>query len=157
MAKKGMTVNASFLKRGLALIVDLAIVNILILYPFHGILMQAVPHTSLMSTYRYISQGLLPKGLVIGFTLVNIIMTFLYFYLLERRIGQTPGKILLNLKVVAMEKSEPSILMRSALFVLVLHFTFFAIIDIGYALFNEHNQRLGEYLSKTKVVEQVKW
>jgi uncharacterized RDD family membrane protein YckC len=156
--KRVMTVNASFLNRGLALILDLFIVNLIVLFPFHGLFTRVVPHDSIASTFRFITQGNLPQSLVITFTVVNMVMTFLYFFLLERKIGQTPGKILMNLRVVHVEsRAQPNTMLRTVLFVLVLHFTFVAIIDIGYALFNEHNQRLGEFLSKTKVVENMKW
>jgi uncharacterized RDD family membrane protein YckC len=158
VVRKGAYVNASFLKRALALLIDLFIINLVVLFPFHELFAKAVPHDSVISTFRYITSGNLPESLVITFTIANMLMTFLYFFLLEKKLGQSLGKMLLNLQVVAVEKkAEPSIVVRSLLFVFVLHFTFMAIIDIGYALFNEHNQRLGEFLSRTRVVEKLRW
>ena len=92
-----------------------------------------------------------------------------YFVFTEWKLGQTLGKMMFGLFVVAetngrQEKLDIKervkfwqALVRSAYFVPIFPLFFLIIIDPIYMLFNKNGQRLSERLSRTRVVEMYRW
>jgi uncharacterized RDD family membrane protein YckC len=155
--RKTVVVDASLLKRFLAFVLDLLIIDLLIIIPFRGLLERIVPTGSLASTYKYLISE--PPTALYTITFTMSFLTILYFVLLEKKIGQTVGKVLLNLYVVPTDKKEQwwRYVIRSIFLIPVFPIVLLWIIDPIYMLFNKQHQRLTEYLSKTKVVEKISW
>ena len=153
---KRVVVNASFLKRGLAVLIDLVIINLVILFPFGRIIRAVVPLDTPRDVIRLFSESTIPDNVLASVTILSMLMTFLYFYLIERRLNQTPGKMMLSIAIEPVtKKAEIHHFLRAALFVLVLNSMYLIIIDVGFSLFNQNNQRLGEYLTGSRVVGEV--
>jgi uncharacterized RDD family membrane protein YckC len=76
----------------------------------------------------------------------------------EFKIRQTPGKMLLNLYVIADGKKEGpgfiQTLIRNLIFIPIFPFSLLWIIDPLYMIFT--GRRLTELLSKTRVIEEIK-
>lgn len=152
--KKPFYAQASILKRLAAFIIDMLIVNVIILFPFRNVLEKAIPRSdSLSSTLDFFmnQQGMGIKMMMFSVSLVTI----LYFAMLERRISQTPGKMLFNLYVVS-EKGASTwqFYVRSMFLIPVIPFVLLWIVDPIVMLFTQDNRRLSEILSRTKTVEK---
>jgi hypothetical protein len=84
-------------KRLLAFVADLLIINLIIFFPFRRIIQRAVPEFSSYSeAYSFLSSN---QSYTATLTIVSLIMALfalLYFVLIEYKLGQTPGKMLLN-------------------------------------------------------------
>ena len=156
MAGKGKKIlaQASTLKRFLAFIIDILIIDMIILFPFRSLMGKIVPTGSFSKTMEFVSGSNSTSITVIVFFVTAL--AILYFVLFEKKLGQSPGKMLFNLYV----KSQTKDLKYWQLFVrsmfLVPSFPFFLlwVIDPVVMFFTKENQRLSEILSKTKVVEQ---
>ena len=85
-------------------------------------------------------------------------LALLYFYLLEKKLAQSIGKVLFGLYVRSQEKELKrwQIFVRSMFLMPVFPFVLLWLVDPIVMLFNKENQRLSEILSKTKVVEEYK-
>jgi uncharacterized RDD family membrane protein YckC len=141
--------NVGIGRRMLAFIIDLLLINIIVFAPFRGVLLKVIPSSSFIFSID-------DPSLYIIQSIINIIMmlSFFYFVLLEFTIGQTVGKILLNLKVIGTDKkiSFFQCMLRS-LFLFPLFPMLIFMIDIIYMFFfSKTKQRLSEHLSKTMVV-----
>ena len=90
--------------------------------------------------------------------LIDVIIAFLYFTLLEGRNGQTVGKMLVKIKVVKKEDHSPitygEAAVRTILRIIDL-IPFIAPYLLGAALIwaSEHKQRLGDRIANTVVVQ----
>lgn len=153
--KKPFYAQASIWKRLAAFLVDMAIVNIIILFPFRNVLEKAIPDPkSLSSTIDFFmnQQG-------IGMTMMMLsvaFITILYFAKMERGLGQTPGKMLFSLYVMTQEKEASAwqFYVRSMFLIPIFPFVLLWIIDPIVIFFTSENRRLSEILSKTKTVEK---
>lgn len=151
--------QASVLKRMLAFIADILIVNLLILWPFRGTLESLLPNSdSFSKTLDYFSRNPDLGGNITIIMFGVSLLTILYFYLLEKKLGQTPGKMLFGLYVKSQDKElrKWQLFVRSMFLIPIFPFILLWIIDPIVMLFNKENQRLSEILSKTKVVEEYK-
>ena len=153
-----ITRNASLIKRGVAFMLDLTIINLIIAYPLKGYLNELLPtFASFNETYNYFlaNQGLSYGLLSISFAIS--ILSIAYFTILEKNIGQSIGKKLLHLKVVSLDKKPKTwkYIIRSLLLIPVFPFILLWIIDPIYLFFNTEGQRLMESISKTKVIEEI--
>jgi len=85
-------------------------------------------------------------------------LAILYFMLLEKKLNQSPGKILFNLYVVSQEKELKywQLFVRNMFLIPFFPFVLLWIIDPIVMLFTKQNQRLSEILSRTKTVEKYK-
>ena len=151
--------QASVLKRILAFIVDMFVINLTILWPFRKTFENMLPKSdSFSKTFEYLSKN--PDlGWSITVVMFSVsLLAILYFYLLEKKLGQSIGKMLFGLYVKSQEKELKrwQLLVRSMFLVPVFPFVLLWIIDPIVMLFNKENQRLSEILSKTKVVEEYK-
>ena len=158
-ASKRFFAQASVLKRLLAFIADIIIVNLLILWPFRGILEDLIPKTgSFSKTFEYLSTNPSLGGNITVIMFGVSLLTILYFYLLEKKLSQTIGKMIFGLYVRSQEKEIKrwQLFVRSIFLIPVFPFILLWIVDPIVMLFNKENQRLSEILSKTKVVEEYK-
>ena len=159
LTKKGKVIfaQAPILKRLLAFIVDIAILEFVILLPFSRALDNLIPKAeSLSQIFNILSNNPSYNRLVMTVTAIASFLAMLYFVILEKKIGQTAGKKLLNLHVVSQtaEMSYWQVIVRNLLFVPIFPLVLLWIVDPIVMLFTKENQRLSEILSRTKVVEQ---
>ena len=158
--KKGKTIlaQASILKRAVAFIIDLLIINVVILFPFRRIFDRIIPETdSFSKTMDFLSSNELNISLTVILLLIAFI-TILYFMIMEKKLNQTPGKMLFNLYVNSQTKDLKywQLFIRSIFLIPLFPFVLLWFIDPLVMFFTKENQRLSEILSKTKVVEKYK-
>lgn len=138
-------------QRLIAFGLDLIIINLTILAPFQTYLL------GVLKTDR-ITPAVLNNPEVLSMmypaVLFGAIFAFFYFSLLDYALGQTVGKIIMNLKVKS-EKGRLSLfqsMLRNLIILPFFPFTFFWFADpIYYFFFRQKEQRLSEVLSKTKI------
>ncbi|MFH0978719.1 MAG: RDD family protein [Candidatus Woesearchaeota archaeon] len=152
---KNMMIDASLAKRFLAFVVDLLVINTFFVYPFRNLINSAVPLTGFLETYNYISAR--PSVVLYSSLVIISILAFLYFFLLERMVGQTLGKLVFNLQIVAPNQSLWRYCLRSLFIIPLFPFVLLWLADPVFLLFAKKHQRLTEYLSQTKVMENVSW
>ncbi|MDP6139492.1 MAG: RDD family protein, partial [Candidatus Woesearchaeota archaeon] len=93
--KKGKTflAQASVLKRLIAFIIDLLIINMIILFPFKKVFNGMVPQTeSFSKTFDFLSSNTGSSAAITVIVILIAFLTILYFMLLEKKLNQTPGK-----------------------------------------------------------------
>ena len=143
-------------KRLLAFLADLLIINLVIFFPFKRIIQRAIPEFSSYSeAYNFLASN---QGYTTTLTMVSLIMALLailYFALLEYKLQQTPGKMLLNISIASETKklSFWQFIVRSLFIIPVFPFFLLWVIDPLFMFFTKTNQRLSEILSKTRTVE----
>lgn len=153
---KSVIAQASILKRIFAFIIDLLTIDIIILFPFKSLFKRVIPETSSVSkTIETLSSGSYDT-LISVVTLAASFIAIAYFVVLEKNLGQTIGKRLLNLYVVSQTKELKywQTIIRSIFLIPLFPFVLLWVIDPLVMLFTKENQRLSEILSKTKVVEK---
>ena len=154
-AKKTFLAQASVLKRLGAFIVDLIIINIIILFPFRGVFESILPAAKFSEAFDFLRSP--ESSMILEIILIAVgILTMLYFMLLEKKIAQTPGKMLFSLFVRSQGKDLKNwqLFVRSMFLIPLFPFVLLWLIDPIAMLFTKENQRLSEILSRTKVVEQ---
>ena len=155
--KKTIFAQASILKRATAFAIDILVINVAILFPFDGVFQKIMPSDSFSKTFEFLSSNsdsTSIKAIIISASIV----TLLYFAILEKKLRQTPGKMLFNLYVTPQGKDLKywQLLVRSMFLIPFFPFVLLWIIDPIVMLFTKENQRLSEILSRTKVVEMYK-
>jgi uncharacterized RDD family membrane protein YckC len=156
---KAFIAQASVLKRIAAFIIDLLIINLIILFPFKRIFNNIVPDTgSISETVDFLSSNTAYNMFITLLMLLIAVLAILYFVILEKRLQQSPGKMLFNLYVKSKTKDLKywQLFVRSMFLIPVFPFVLLWIIDPVVMLFTKENQRLSEILSRTKVVEKYK-
>jgi len=135
---------APFWKRLFAYLLDLALINLLVVYPFRDQLKQ-------YSTYAVLTSSVQDTTLAVIMFIV-ITLTYLYFIILEHKTGQTLGKILFKIRVVSTTGTLTlrQILIRN----ITKPFPIVLFVDTLYKFFSKGNQRLFEKFSSTQVVAQ---
>ena len=153
---KAIVAEASILKRALAFAIDILFVEFVILFPFSSALDDIVPEeSSVYEAFSILSSGSYDSLLsLVG--IFTAIPTIAYFAILEKKIGQTIGKRLLNLYVVSQTKELKywQAFVRSIFLIPIFPFVLLWIIDPIVMFFSKERQRLSEILSRTKVVER---
>jgi uncharacterized RDD family membrane protein YckC len=144
-------------KRIAAFFIDMAIINILILFPFRNLFQDIIPKDySFSEAYKFLSSSTDYTSFLTSVSFIISILIILYFLLMERKMQQTIGKMLMKIYVVSDTKTLNSwqLLARNLVFIPIFPFVLLWLIDPLFMFFNKTNQRLSEILSKTKVVEK---
>lgn len=155
--EKEFLAQASVLKRLFAFLIDLLIINIIVLFPFKRIFRGIVPNPeSFSNTLDFLSNNSSTPLTVI--VLAVAFLSILYFMIFEKKLQQSPGKMLFNLYVKSQTKDLKywQLFVRSVFLIPLFPFILLWIIDPIVMFFNKDGQRLSEILSKTKVVEKYK-
>lgn len=148
---------ASVWKRLIAFIIDILIINLIILFPFRKLFKNIIPkNASFSDTYKFFSDG---SGFSSSLTFLTVTIAFLsilYFYILEKKLHQSAGKILFNIHVSSNNKEFKrwQLLVRSMFLIPVFPFILLWIIDPIFLFFTKNNQRLSEIISKTSTIEE---
>ena len=155
--EKEFLAQASVLKKLFAFLIDLLIINIIVLFPFKKIFRGIVPNPeSFSNTLDFLSNNSsIPLTVIV---LPVAFLSILYFMIFEKKLQQSPGKMLFNLYVKSQTKDLKywQLFVRSVFLIPLFPFILLWIIDPIVMFFNKDGQRLSEILSKTKVVEKYK-
>ncbi len=149
---------AAVWKRIAAFAIDALVINMFIVFPFERLFRDSIPKNfSFKEAYSFMSTA--DEAYL---TLVSIFVSalvILYFFLLERSMGQSIGKKIMNICVVADDNKLTSwkVFLRSIVFIPVFPFFILWVADPLFMIFNKTGQRLSEVLSKTRVVERYKY
>lgn len=140
---------ASFFKRALAYIVDMILINFVVVLPFRAQLEQHTSYSLMLSRTGDSS--------LTSITIVIVLLSLFYFVVMEYKVGQTFGKMLMNLYVnngrsKKYKATAGQVFLRN----LTKPFPVVLAIDTAYMFFKRGNQRLFEKFSGTDVVG-VRW
>lgn len=158
--EKTFTGPALLWKRIAAFFIDIAIINLIVLFPFRGLFQKIIPNDySFSEAYRLLSIGTDYTGLISSVSFIMALLVILYFFMLESKMGQTIGKMLLKIYVVRDNNGNNNLkalrlLARNIVFIPVFPFVLLWVADPLFMFFTKTNQRLSEILSGTKVVER---
>lgn len=147
---------ASVIKRLLAFLVDVVLLDVVILLPFGGIIERVMPFWSFGTAMIVPTFSLLL--LLYGMSIV----IFLYFVLFEHYLLQTPGKMLFGLFVVKVSQKDAApervtleqAVVRSLQTMPIIPFIFLWFIDPVFVLLSRNGQRMLERWSQSLVVER---
>ena len=144
-------------KRIAAFFIDIVVINLIVLFPFRSLFQKIIPQEySFSEAYRIFSSSTNYSGFITSVSLVMSVLIILYFVMMEKRMGQTIGKMLMKIYIVsdanALKKWQ--LLARNAVFIPLFPFVLLWVLDPLFMFFTKTNQRLTEILSKTRVVEK---
>ncbi|MBD3313163.1 hypothetical protein GF345_01850 [Candidatus Woesearchaeota archaeon] len=150
------TIPANPFKRALAFLIDMLILDLVVFFPFRFLITRAFPDITITSLNSLVSNPDL-TGLFSTIAVSMGIMAILYFSLLEYRIGQTIGKMILRISVESEVKTGSywQYLLRSIFLIPIFPLMILFIADIAYMFFNQKRQRLLEVISKTRTTEKI--
>jgi uncharacterized RDD family membrane protein YckC len=114
-----------------------------------------------MSTYNLLQENPAQANALIGIFMIMILLILAYFVLLQYAAGQTVGCMLFNIHVVAEVGDKQfgragfwQCVLRNLFLIPAVPFIFLWVIDPLYLVFAKKGQRLTEWLSRTRVIEQ---
>lgn len=138
---------APLYKRILAYLIDLVIVNLIIISPFKSLLSSLIP-TDFSEIYTMLSSMLSAKVMLITF--ISGIFAILYWAILEFKIQQTLGSLIMGISVMPLTKKYT---FSQALLRNITKFsTLLLLIDSIFIFKSDKNQRLTERLSQTMII-----
>lgn len=148
-------VNSPLWKRILAFILDVLILDLVIISPFQKFFKGIVPeNVSFKGLFSYFMEGTFDLSKLLIAALFIMLITLFYWALLEWKLGQSVGKLVLNIFVRSTKKEK---LTLGQCFVRNLSkvSTLLLFFDVLYMLLRKQNQRWLEEVSNTEVVENV--
>ncbi|MBI2129311.1 RDD family protein [Candidatus Woesearchaeota archaeon] len=151
--KKLIAVNASLLRRIIAFLIDLLIINFIILRPFRNVLLKLMPGGSFNEAYSYLLSNQNANTALFFITAAISLLALLYFVILQYKLGQTVGMMLLSLHIEPKEIKLWQALVRNLFIIPVFPFFLLWMLDPIYLLFNKEGKRFTERLSNTKIVQ----
>ncbi len=142
-------------KRVFAYFIDLAIINLFVAFPFQGIMQKFVDiETNNFSSLLNFFKGSPETTKVLFFTsLIMSILTVLYWAILEFKIQQSVGKIILKIHVRSTKKGNlrfSQCLVRNITKISLIPI----ILDSVYMIFTKSHQRYFEKMSNTEVIDK---
>lgn len=145
--------SAQIWKRILAFLIDLLIIDFFIFGPFKKIIKSLVPAEAGLSAYSYLASNPEISNILVAVSISSGILAMLYFAVLEWKLNQTVGKILLKLYVESDFKKLKfwQCLVRSMFVIPVFPFILLWIVDPIYLFWK--NIRFSEAISKTKTIQ----
>jgi uncharacterized RDD family membrane protein YckC len=148
-----MSEIVSFWKRAVALLLDIIVVNLIIVYPFRGVFIKYFGNLTLEKSLS-LSEVPVP-GAVYWTIFIISILTLLYFTFFDYYLGQTPGKMLLKIKSISIKNKDTSIglweaLLKNCFALPFFPFYIFWIVDPIYLAF--YKERFLERITFTKTV-----
>lgn len=155
--KRIIKTNASLWKRVLSFLLDFIIVRIIIMSPFSTVMLEKIPTMETFDAYFQFLQT--NQELLNSFAPMLITMMFIvfaYFVIFEYRLQQTPGMMMMKLKIEPEKNTKLNffkILIRN-LFALPLGpLIILWIIEPLYLFISK--RRLSEILTKTNTIEEI--
>ena len=155
--ERAFTGPALLWKRIAAFVIDIAILNLIVLFPFRKLFQNIVPKDySFSEAYKLLSSSADFTSYISLISFVMSILVILYFSMLEKKMGQSIGKMIMKIYVVGNnnELRTWQMLARNLVFIPLFPFVLLWILDPLFMFFTKTSQRLTEILSKTRVVEK---
>ena len=154
--RKSFQAPANLLRRGLAFLVDLIVLDTLILFPLRNLIMGIVPLGTMSDNLQLFTQNPYAANLIFLIFLYASILSICYFTFLEYWFGQSIGKMLLGLHVVSSDGDLGfwRVLARNLFLLPVIPFILLWLIDPLWIIFSKENKRLSDVFVKANVVEQ---
>ncbi len=138
---------APLYKRIIAYLIDLAIVNLIIVSPFKSLMASLIP-TNFSEIYTALTLMFSAKVMLIIF--ISGIFAILYWAVLEFKIQQTLGSLIMGISVMPLTKRynfSQALLRNITKFSLIL-----LLLDSIFIFKSDKNQRLTERLSQTMTI-----
>lgn len=153
---------ATMWKRVLAFMLDLLILDFFVLSVFKGLMGRLSKGMSgFADTYSMLNNNPAQAQAIVMLFMLLILFLLVYFVLLQYLTGQTIGFMLFNIRVVSQEGEKKfgkagfwQCVLRNLFFIPAIPFILLWVIDPLYLVFAKKGQRLTEWLSNTKVIEQ---
>lgn len=160
--KKEFTGPATMWKRILAFVLDLFVLDFFVFSAYSKITEKILGGTpSITSAYKMLESSQAHANAFLLMFMLMVMMALAYFTLLQYMTGQTLGHILFNIRVVSDAGDRKfgraglwQCLLRNIFMIPAAPFILLWIIDPLYLLFARKGQRLTEWLSKTRMIEQ---
>jgi uncharacterized RDD family membrane protein YckC len=144
--------TAGFWKRAIAFLFDLLVINLIIIWPFEGLL-QKYFNSSMITKGIIAASDALPSKIYFAVLLISV-MALLYFTFMDYFIGQSAGMMLLNIKSISLNNNNNMTLWKALLrncFILPFFpFYVFWIIEPIYLIF--YKDRFLEKITGTKTI-----
>lgn len=144
-------------KRIAAFFIDMMVINLIILFPFRSLFQNIIPKDySFSEAYKLLSSSTDYTGFITSVSFIMSVLIILYFLMLEIKMNQTIGKMLMKVYVVSDNNTLKAwqLIARNLVFIPIFPFVLLWILDPLFMFFTKTNQRLTEILSKTRVVEK---
>jgi uncharacterized RDD family membrane protein YckC len=145
---------ANFWKRLIAFILDLLVIYIIVVMPFGSFFQSMMQPVDLNEAYKLAAEN--AESMAYLFFVVGC-LALLYFVLMEWKLGQTIGKMLVGIKVVTIDGKAPGFwqCVGRSLFVFPFFpFILLWIIDPVSIYLSPKRQRFCEMLTKTMVADE---
>ena len=155
--EKTFTGPALIWKRIAAFLIDMAILNLVVLFPFRSLFRDIIPKDySFSEAYGFLGSSTNYTGFLTSVSFIMSVLIILYFYMMERKMSQTIGKMLMRIYVASDNKNLKGwqLLARNIVFIPLFPFVLLWVLDPLFMFFTKTNQRLSDILSRTKVVER---
>ena len=153
LKKKQIQIEAPIWRRLAAFLFDYLILSIIILVPIDRLMQKLIPTTSIRGLMQASTEAIIP---LLFLLLLSGIIASLYFIIIETKLRQSVGKILMNIEIITLPKKETLPFRQAStrtIGVLMLYlFPLVSLVDAIYALFNKDKQRYFERITNTKVV-----
>ena len=141
-------------KRLIAFLIDVLLLDIIFSFVFRGAIGSMIPEDATFWEKMSIADTSNYEGLYSLFIAI-FLLSFLYFFTLEKRYGQTIGKKIFNIYVIAENEKLNywQAFVRNMGFVPFLFLPIILFLDPFFMAFSKTGQTLSEMLSRTKSVE----
>jgi uncharacterized RDD family membrane protein YckC len=153
---------ASVWKRLAAFIIDILILDFFVFSMYETIVISFLGSSSGFSELlALVRTDASVSSFLMSVLSLMALFALVYFILLEYMLGQTPGKIMLNLHILS-DKADQNkgnlsfgqCFVRSMFLIPVIPFVFLGIADIIFYFVARKHQRLLDWLSNSRVVEE---
>ena len=144
-------------KRIAAFFIDMIVINLFILFPFRRLFQNIIPKDySFSEAYKLLGSSTNYTGFITSVSFTMSVLIILYFLMLEIKMSQTIGKMLMKIYVVSDNNALKTwqLIARNVVFIPIFPFVLLWALDPLFMFLTRTNQRLSEILSKTKVVEK---
>src|SRR3989338_8180441 len=168
-------------KRMIAFMIDMLIINLVVLFPFKGLFEEMLPKDySFSEAYKVLSGSTNYTGFLTSVSFIMSILIIMYFYMMERKMSPTIGKMMMKIHVADARESDLlasktsklaynssslstsdnndlkawQLLARNAVFLPLFPFVLLWVLDPLFMFFTKTNQRLSEILSRTKIIKK---
>jgi uncharacterized RDD family membrane protein YckC len=153
---------ATLWKRMLAFILDLIILDFFVVAAFRGVMTRVAGDTTgFMATVRKLGENSLQLQAITMMFMIIVMLAMTYFVLLQYATGQTLGCMLLSIHIVFAQGENEferprfwQCLVRNLFMIPTLTFVLLWAAEPVYFFAARKGQRLTEWMSRTKVVEQ---
>lgn len=157
---KNYAVPAAIWKRAVAFVIDLFVINLFILTPFKPILSSKVPVGGTYSEMmEFFASNPEQMSTIVTAMMVVTALTLIYFTLMELKLQQTIGKMIMGIFIVSETKELKffPLLLSNITFIPFFPFMLLWLIDPVYMFTSPKAQRLMERVTGIQQVEYYKY